>query len=113
MHRSRTALALICLSVILFVFGFPSTFTASAAEIGCATRWFLPQDTPPQKIEQLFHQRFRSGRSPLGTCMTGVLRGAIQQGDDEKILNFYRANHPFMGTFLLISNGGNVEAAIN
>jgi len=41
------------------------------------------------------------------------LRGTIVKGDDEKLARFYRANHPFLEDFLLISSGGNVEAALN
>ena len=41
------------------------------------------------------------------------MRGPIVPGDDEKITRFYKANHPFLGGFLLISQGGNVEAAKN
>jgi hypothetical protein len=41
------------------------------------------------------------------------LRGTIVQGDDQKLVQFYRANHPFLAHFLLNSPGGNVEAAIN
>jgi hypothetical protein len=41
------------------------------------------------------------------------LSGTIVKGDDEKLVRFYRANHPFLENFLLISPGGNVDAAIN
>jgi hypothetical protein len=114
MRRSWAALVLSNVSIILIAFCSASTFTASSAEIGCATRWSLSQKTRPE-IEQIFRQSFPSGRSPvLGTsCDTGLIRGMIQQGDDEKILSLFRANHPFLRHFILISPGGNVNAAIN
>jgi hypothetical protein len=91
--------------------------TSYSAEIGCATVWSLEhrKALTPAEIEQNLQMRFPSGPRPIpGTsCFTGILRGAITQGDDEKLLRFYRANHPFLGSFLLISPGGNVSAAIN
>ena len=91
--------------------------TTYSAEIGCATVWSVPsgEGVTHDKIEQLYRKRFPSGRRPiLGTsCATGVLRGAIVQGDYEKLVRFYRANHPFLSNFLLISPGGSVDAAIN
>ena len=47
------------------------------------------------------------------SCVTAVLRGTIVQGDDGRLVRFYKANHPFLGNFLLISPGGSVDAAIN
>jgi hypothetical protein len=85
--------------------------TTYSAEIECATVWSVQA---LEKIEQLRFP-FPSGRRPIPetSCMAGVLRGAIAQGDDEKLVRFYRANHPFLRHFLLISPGGSVEAAIN
>jgi hypothetical protein len=113
MHRSWAAFVLS--SIILIALCFANTFTASSAEIGCATLWSLAQNTRSENVEQILRQRFPSGRRPvLGTsCLTGLLRGTIQPGDDEKILNLYRANHPFLEAFILISPGGNVNAAIS
>ena len=34
-------------------------------------------------------------------------------GDDEKFLRFYRQHHPFLRSFLLVSQGGSVDAAIS
>jgi hypothetical protein len=115
MRRSWTALALSSFFIILIAFYFASTFAASSAEIGCAARWYYPQDATPEKNEQILQQRFPSDRRPVPgtTCLLGVLRGTIDQGDDEKLLDFYRANHPFLVKFYLISPGGNVNAAIN
>ncbi len=91
--------------------------TTYSAEIGCATLWSVQgvQGVTPEKIEQMYQKVFPSGRRPIpGTsCTTGVLKGAIAQGDDEKLVRFYSANHPFLRSFLLISPGGSVEAAIN
>ena len=68
-----------------------------------------------QTAEQMYLRRFPSGRRPIPekSCLTAVLLGTIVQGDDEKLANFYRNNHPFLGNFLLISPGGNVAAAVN
>jgi hypothetical protein len=100
-------LAHYALAIVAACIAWPNL--SHSAEIRCATVWSL-QDTP-QNIEH----RFPSGRRPIpgATCVTGVLSGTIVQGDEEKLLRFYRANHPFLASFLLISPGGNVHAAIN
>jgi hypothetical protein len=88
-----------------------------SAEIRCATVWSVQglQNASSQNIEQMYQRRFPSGRRPIPgtTCVAGVLSGAIVQGDEERFVRFYRANHPFLDNFLLISPGGNVDAAIN
>ncbi len=88
-----------------------------SAEIRCATVWSVQglQNASPQQIEQMYQRRFPSGRRPVSgtSCVTGVLSGPIVQGDDQRLVRFYRANHPFLDHFLLISPGGNVDAAIN
>jgi hypothetical protein len=101
------------LAIALIAAALAATPTHSA-EIGCATVWSL-QGATAQTVEEMHQRRFPSGRRPvLGTsCFTGVLRGTIVKGDDEKLVRFYRANHPFLHSFLLISPGGNVDAAIN
>jgi hypothetical protein len=85
-----------------------------SAEVGCATVWYF-RDATSQAVEEINRRRWPSGRRPiLGTsCFTGVLTGTIVKGDDDKLVRFYRANHPFLSTFVLVSPGGNVEAAIN
>jgi hypothetical protein len=105
------------LAIALIAAAIAATPTHSA-EIGCATVWSLhglPKGATVQTVEEMHQRRFPSGRRPvLGTsCFTGVLRGTIVKGDDEKLVRFYRANHPFLASFLLISPGGNVDAAIN
>ena len=45
-------------------------------------------------------------------CFYGLIRGVIVRGDYEKVLGFYRSNHPSLFGFLLISSGGDVEDAI-
>jgi hypothetical protein len=106
---------LFVLSIVVGWLVWPAT--TYSAEIGCAAPWSIQgiQSATPEKIEQMYQKRFPSGRRPIpGTsCMTGVLRGAIVQGDDEKLVRFYRENHPFLGDFLLISPGGSVDAALN
>lgn len=51
-------------------------------------------------------------RPSAGTCSVGLLRGAIIKGDYERMVSFFKANHPFLGQFSLISPGGSVEEAI-
>jgi hypothetical protein len=102
----------------IIILGWMVWLTPShSAEIRCATVWSVQglQNAPPQKIEQMYQRRFPSGRRPIPgtTCVAGVLSGAIVQGDEERFVRFYRANHPFLDNFLLISPGGNVDAAIN
>jgi hypothetical protein len=84
--------------------------TASySAEIGCATVWgrSVPGVTA-EKLEQIYQSRFPSGRRPIlgKSCFSGFLRGTIVQGDDQKVVEFYRANHPVLANFLLTSPGG-------
>src|SRR5271170_7027584 len=71
-----------------------------SAEITCATVWSVQglPSTTTQTIEEAFRRRFPSGLRPVPgtTCLTGVLRGTIVQGDDERVARFYRANHPFL-----------------
>ena len=80
-----------------------------SAEIRCATVWWVQglQDATPQKIEEMYQRRFPSGRRPIpGTsCVTGVLSGPIVQGDDERLVRFYRANHPFLDHFFYFTGG--------
>ena len=84
-----------------------------SAEIKCATVWSLQGAT--QDEVKLYQRRFPSSQRPIpGTsCLTGSLSGTIVKGDDEKLVRFYRANHPFLNSFLLISPGGDVDAATN
>jgi hypothetical protein len=111
--RSR----ILVISVGLATLGWVLWPTPSySAEIGCATVWgrSVP-DVTPEKLDQIYRSRFPSGRRPIlgRSCFSGFLRGTIVQGDDQKLLQFYRANHPVLSNFLLISPGGNVGAAIN
>jgi hypothetical protein len=98
------------LAVVLGCLLWPAT--TYSAEIGCATLY-----SSRAVIAQTNNGRFPfpSGRKPIlgKSCNTGALRGAIVQGDDEKLVGFYSASHPFLRQFLLISPGGSVEAAIN
>jgi hypothetical protein len=85
-----------------------------SAEIRCATVWSLQGATGKNVWKQIYQRRFPSGRRPVlgASYFTAVLSGTIVKGDDEKVVRFYRANHPFLEIFLLISPGGNVDSAI-
>ena len=45
-------------------------------------------------------------------CYYGLIRGVIASNDYEKVLGFYRSNHPHLFGFHLISSGGDVDEAI-
>jgi len=55
-----------------------------------------------------------SGRMPIAdvTCFSGLLQGQISKGDYEKVVTFLKAHHPFLGTFGLVSRGGDVDEAL-
>src|ERR1700733_2020669 len=88
-----------------------------AAEFTCATAWNLQRNDSVTKrqFEEMVARRFPSGPQPIlgSSCLTGVLAGSILTGDDEQFLRFYRQHHPFLQTFLLVSPGGSVDAAIS
>lgn len=114
----------------LFLFTITSlhAFPVRAAEIGCDADYL--HNLPQEKAAKLWP----SGRRPkLGvkgvppgfaldppqgaattwpTCSVGYIRGEIEPGDYEKVLGFYRDNHPFLHHFKLQSRGGDVEEAI-
>jgi hypothetical protein len=46
------------------------------------------------------------------SCFEGLLAGQIVKGDYDKLVNFYKANHPFLANFRLNSAGGDVDEAI-
>jgi hypothetical protein len=57
---------------------------------------------------------YPSGSRPTAsTCRIGLVSGEITRGDYERVLSFYRLNHPFLERFLLRSPGGDVEDALN
>lgn len=98
---------------LLIIFGLMAwSARTHAAEIRCATTW-SPEMAGGGRLEEISAKRWPSGRRPFRSCLTAVLSGPIIQGDDERFVRFYRANHPFLLEVLLISPGGNVEAAIN
>lgn len=75
---------------------------AYAADVECVNTW-----------NDQNARRWPSQPQPSsGTCDLAVIRGTISKGDFEKVLTLYRQNHPFLGVFLLLSPGGDVDEAI-
>jgi hypothetical protein len=63
--------------------------------------------------DEWFAQRWPSGVRPSPeTCAIGFIFGHIDRGDYQRVLEFYRANHPFLSSFKVVSPGGNVSEAI-
>lgn len=92
---------------VLFILSWIG-ISAHAAEVSCESKI---DGTPI--AEEIAKRLWPSGARPLpSTCMVGLLRGAIANGDYEKIISLMRANHPFLGQFRLISPGGSVDEAI-
>ena len=48
----------------------------------------------------------------IGMCQRGRIHGVVEKGDYEKVRAFYRANHPILDIFSLVSPGGDVEEAL-
>jgi hypothetical protein len=73
-----------------------------------------PNAPTTSQFEEVAKSLWPSGRRPIpgSTCYVGILTGPIVRGDYEKVLRLYRANHPFLNTFLLVSPGGDVDAAL-
>jgi len=86
---------------------------AHAAEIRC-DRFYDFDYTGSQQRREVARKLWPSGRTPTPgmACADGFLSGPIETGDYEKILKFYRANHPFLGAFKLVSLGGVVSEAL-
>ena len=80
---------------------------AHAAEVSCDATYGQP--TPEEMAKR---ERPSGARPTPGTCEVGLIRGTIIKGDYEKVLIFYRRNHPFLPLLQLISSGGDVEDAI-
>lgn len=85
-----------------FVLAVALSSAARGAEVECLKRW-TDQNAPHWPSEP---------RPTVGTCLTGGVRGTISKGDFEKVLALYRQSHPFLGTFLLESPGGDVDEAL-
>jgi hypothetical protein len=47
-----------------------------------------------------------------GPCRAALLLGEIVKGDYDKVAAIYAQNHPYLESFSLLSNGGDVEEAI-
>ena len=96
------------LSLILtLIVGGLSSGSALAADVRCDGRYSLPQS------DEWFARRWPSGARPTAaSCASGLLVGPIAPGDYEKVLAFYRRNHPFLSGFTIVSGGGNVLEAI-
>ena len=57
---------------------------------------------------------YPSGRLPeKNTCRTALIKGPIVVGDQAKLYDLVRQNHPFLDRVLLWSSGGLVEEALN
>lgn len=86
-----------------------SASPAVAVEVGCATAGYDGHSIS----EEGARKEWPSGFRPVaGMCRKGFLNGEIVSGDFQKVLKFYRANHPYLDTFELISPGGNLQEAI-
>ena len=81
---------------------------AHAAEIECTTAGY----SGGVASQELIRRRF-GFRPVAGMCSSGYLYGEIIKGDYEKVLAFYRKNHPALGMIYLWSPGGDVETAMN
>jgi len=64
---------------------------AHAAEVSCDATYGQP--TPEEMAKR---ERPSGARPTPGTCEVGLIRGTIIKGDYEKVLIFYRRNHPFL-----------------
>ena len=101
------AIVVACLALLGGVVA--SVTPADLAEVLCA-KYYSP--TSPQS-DELVQNLYQSGRRPRkSSCAEGALVGQIAKGDYNKILEFYREHHPFLGQFRLNSSGGNVTEAI-
>jgi hypothetical protein len=85
---------------------------ANAAEVRCDT--FHGKYDDNNRIREAAQKFWPSGRRPVAgsTCADGFLSGLISKGDYERVVRFYRANHPFLRAFRLNSPGGDVVEAI-
>lgn len=78
---------------------------SNAAEINCEDTY--PGNAPYQE------ERWPLGSRPsVGTCGTAFIIGEIQKGDFEKVRSLLAKNHPFLGTFLIRSSGGDAIEAM-
>jgi hypothetical protein len=87
-----------------------------AADVSCPERFSLTAPNAPtaSQFEEVAKSLWPSGRRPIhgSNSYVGILTGPIVRGDYEKVLRLYRANHPFLNRFLLVSPGGDVDAAL-
>lgn len=83
--------------------------SAPAAMVRCATDGHYNVN----QTDDWFIMRWPSGVRPTDkTCSEGFIFGAIEKGDFEKVAKFYRANHPFLYSFKIVSQGGNAAEAM-
>jgi hypothetical protein len=76
-----------------------------AAEINC-------EDTYPGNAPYEDERWPLGSRPSVGTCGTAFIVGEIQKGDFEKVRSLLAKNHPFLGTFLIRSSGGDAVEAM-
>lgn len=83
------------------------TAQAECAEVGCDTVF----DGHPR--EEFAKEAWPSGFRPTsGMCYSGFIRGIISKGDYDKVRELYARNHPLLGTFYLVSPGGDLSEAL-
>jgi hypothetical protein len=65
-------------------------------------------------LQEVFRKRWPSGARPTAaTCRVASITGDITKGDYETFLAFYKQHHPFVASVILLSPGGDVDAALH
>src|SRR5215470_14658992 len=88
---------------------------SSAAEVVCLDKFgsdYQMPTEPDQRAKAL--ELYPSGRLPeKNTCRTALIKGPIVVGDQARLYDLVRQNHPFLDRVLLWSSGGSVQEALN
>src|SRR3954447_19544665 len=118
---ARLAAAIMSIRGIIFVLTTYLAIVAysigpsNAAEVVCLDKFdsdFQMPTEPDRRAKVL--ELYPSGRLPeKHTCRTALIKGPIVLGDQAKLYDLVRQNHPFLDRVLLWSSGGLVEEALN
>jgi len=118
---ARLAAAIMSIRGIIFVLTTYLAIVAysigpsNAAEVVCLDKFDSDYQMPtePDRRAKVL-ELFPSGRLPeKHTCRIALIKGPIVLGDQAKLYDLVRQNHPFLDRVLLWSSGGLVEEALN
>ena len=88
---------------------------SSAAEVVCLDKFDSDVQMPTERDQRAkVLELYPSGRLPeKHTCRTALIKGPIVVGDQARLYDLVRQNHPFLDRVLLWSSGGLVDEALN